>query len=192
MTFRFAGPADAPALLRIYGQYIDTPVTYECALPSAEAFAGRIREISAGYPYLVCEEDGQVLGYAYAHRLAERAAYQWDAELSVYLDRAATSRGIGTKLYERLLALLRLQGICTVYGIVTVPNEKSERLHLGLGFRRIGIHRSTGYKNGAWRDVAWFDKQIAPYPDQPQDILPFPLVDPAADAQILHGGPEDD
>ena len=80
MNVRWARPQDSAALLRIYAQYIDTPVTFEYTLPSENEFAARIGAISAEYPYLVCEEDGETLGYAYAHRQAEREAYQWNAE----------------------------------------------------------------------------------------------------------------
>ena len=137
-AFRFAAPADSAALLKIYGEYLDTPITFECALPSEAEFAGRIAAVGREYPYLVCLEKGRIVGYAYAHRQAERAAYQWNAELSVYLDRSCTSRGLGRRLYGALIDILRLQGIRTVYGCVTVPNEKSEGLHQALGFRRLG------------------------------------------------------
>lgn len=92
-AFRFAAPADSAALLKIYGEYLDTPITFECALPSEAEFAGRIAAVGREYPYLVCLEKGRIVGYAYAHRQAGRAAYQWNAELSVYLDRSCTSRG---------------------------------------------------------------------------------------------------
>lgn len=137
-AFRFAAPADSAALLKIYGEYLDTPITFECALPSEAEFAGRIAAIGREYPYLVCLEKGRIVGYAYAHRQAERAAYQWNAELSVYLDRSCTSRGLGRRLYGALIDILRLQGIRTVYGCVTVPNEKSEGLHQALGFPAAG------------------------------------------------------
>lgn len=128
-TIRFAAPDDAAALLRIYAQYIETPITFEYTLPSEEEFARRIRDIQAVYPYLVYIEDGEVLGYAYAHRFQERAAYQWGAELSVYLDRGCVSHGIGSQLYTLLLELLRLQNVRTAYALVTLPNTKSEALH---------------------------------------------------------------
>ena len=185
MTFRFAEEADAPALLAIYGQYIDTPITFECVLPSVESFTERIRSIRAAYPYIVCEEDGRIWGYAYAHRQAERAAYQWNAELSIYLDRGARGRGLGRRLYGALMELLRLQGIRTVYALVTVPNEKSEGLHGSLGFRHMGTQRSTGYKDGAWRDVAWFEKQIAPYDPDPAPLAPIGQVPLERLAEIL-------
>ena len=121
MEIRFAAEADAPALLAIYAQYIETGITFEYQLPTREEFARRIRDFGGTYPYLVCEENGCIVGYAYAHRQAERAAYQWNAELSVYLDRSCTSRGLGRRLYGALIDILRLQGIRTVYGCVTVP-----------------------------------------------------------------------
>ena len=164
--------ADTGSFLKIYSQYIQTPVTFECVLPCESEFAGRVKHIMASYPYFACEDSGKILGYAYAHRHMEREAYQWNAELSVYLDRDFTSRGLGSKMYECLLEILNLQGIKTVYGGVTLPNEKSERLHESMGFNRLGTYHNTGYKCGKWHDVAWFEKAIAPYDTDPKPILP--------------------
>lgn len=187
MNIRFAVPADAPSLLRIYAQYMDTPVTFECTLPSQQEFAGRIASIGSEYPYLVCEEEGAIVGYAYAHRQMERETYQWNAELSIYLDEAVTSRGIGTRLYRILMELLKRQGVKTVYGGVTVPNEKSERLHKSLGFVRLGTYRNTGYKCGKWHDVAWFEKQIGTYDPNPKPILPIICIPKETLEDILQG-----
>lgn len=175
MKFRFATPADSSALLTIYGQYLDTPITFECVLPSEAEFAARIADISAEYPYLVCEDSGRIIGYSYAHRLFERAAYQWDAELSIYLDKGDLSRGLGTRMYKMLMEILTLQGVKTVYGIVTVPNEKSEKLHETLGFRRLGTLQNTGYKAG-WHDVTWFEKPLAAYDGGPEPMMPIGSV----------------
>lgn len=185
MDIRFATERDSAALLGIYRQYIGTPITFEYDLPTEAAFAQRIRDITAVYPYLVCGEDGRTVGYAYAHRQAERAAYQWNAELSVYLDRAYTGRGLGKRLYGTLMALLRLQGVRTVYALVTIPNEKSEKLHAAMGFRHMGTQRSTGYKDGAWRDVSWFEKTIAPYGSDPAPLLPIRQVPAGQIAAVL-------
>ncbi|RHJ94938.1 GNAT family N-acetyltransferase [Parabacteroides bouchesdurhonensis] len=171
MNIRFATVADSVSLLNIYAQYIDTPITFECSLPSEQEFAERIRSISNEYPYLVCEENGEIIGYAYAHRLKEREAYQWDAELSVYLDKRYTSKGLGRKLYCILMEILKLQRVKTVYGLVTIPNVKSEKLHLSLGFKCAGTYHNTGYKSGAWHDVSWFEKEIAPYQPGPAPLL---------------------
>ena len=171
MPVRFAVPGDSRGALNIYAQYIRTPITFECALPTEQEFAERIAAISGYYPYLVCEEGGKIIGYAYAHRHMEREAYQWNAELSVYLDAAHTSRGLGKKLYGALIAMLKLQGIRTVYGCVTVPNKKSEALHKTLGFQISGTYHNAGYKNGKWHDVMWFEKAIAQYEPCPRPIV---------------------
>ena len=106
MEIRFARETDSRQLLEIYRQYIDTTVTFEYVLPTEEEFAGRIREIGGEYPYLVCEEGGRAVGYAYAHKPFERAAYQWDAELSIYLDREYRGDGLGRRLYGMLMEIL--------------------------------------------------------------------------------------
>lgn len=171
MIIRFAKPDDSAALVKIYAQYINTPITFECVLPTEREFSERIAGISGFYPYLVCEEYGGIIGYAYAHRHMEREAYQWNAELSVYLEPSFICRGLGKRLYTILIEILKLQGIKTVYGGVTVPNEKSEALHNALGFQVLGTYHNAGYKNGKWHDVMWFEKAIAPY-----EISPKPIV----------------
>ena len=177
---------DVDALLAIYEPYVlETAITFEYVVPCRDDFAGRLRHIGEEYPWLVLEEDGQIAGYAYAARHMERAAYQWNAVLSVYVERGRTGHGIGRILYGALLDLLTLQGIRNVYGCVTVPNEKSEGLHQALGFRRLGTYRSTGYKCGAWRDVAWFEKPIAPYDQNPEPIRPVGDIPAEALAAIL-------
>ena len=184
MKLRFAAPEDAGALLSIYGQYIDTAITYEEVLPSPADFAARIREIGAVYPYLVAEEDGRVLGYAYAHRVHERAAYQWDAELSIYLAPEARGRGLGTRLYTALIALLRLMGVRTVSALVTLPNEASEGLHRRMGFAPLCVYKNSGWKAGAWHDTCYFERQLGPY-DEPAPLLPVGALDGARVASIL-------
>ena len=184
-TVRFASEADARDLLAIYAPYIDTPVTFEYTCPTAEEFAGRIRDIRAMYPYLVLEQDGRPIGYAYAHRARERAAYDWCVELSVYLDRAHTGQGLGRRLYGLLIDLLALQGIKTVMGCVTAPNPASEALHAALGFRLAGTSPNAGYKCGQWHHVLWYEKALAPYDVPPPPVLPADRLDPAAVAELL-------
>lgn len=184
ITLRSASPADAPALLAVYARYIGTPVTFECALPAETEFARRVEDITAVYPYLAAEEDGAVTGYAYAHPFAERAAYQWGAELSVYLDPGYCGRGLGRRLYTALLDLLRLQGVRTVYGVVTLPNPASEALHRSLGFTRAGVFHNAGFRLGQWRDVAWFQRDIGPY-DTPEPLRKLRDVDETLVRDIL-------
>ena len=169
---RFVSKADVPALLDIYRHYISTIVTFEYVLPGGEEFARRVDAVSQVYPYLVLEQDGRVLGYAYAHPIAERAAYGWGAELSIYLHPDAAGRGAGTRLYRVLMELLRLQGVRTVYGLVSSPNPASEGLHTAMGFRLMGVQQKAGYKNGRWIDLLWFEKAIAPYTPAPAPLVP--------------------
>lgn len=185
MSLRLATPQDAQALVHIYGQYIHTPITFEYELPSPQEFQARITHILECYPYLVWEEAGVPIGYAYAHRFKERAAYQWGAELSVYVAQGHTSQKVGRRLYSALMELLAIQGVRTVYGIVTVPNAKSEGLHRGLGFQDTGICRNTGYVAGAWRDVQTFEKAINPYDLDPVPITPFPQLSPQQVLAVL-------
>ena len=180
MQLRFADERDTAACLAIYAQYIDTSITFETALPSEAEFAGRIRSYGTVYPWLVAEEDGEILAYAYAHRAQERAAYDWNAELSVYVSKNAAGRGLGTRLYRALLALLKEQGVRTAYGVVTMPNDASAALHRKLGFRQLGVYHSTGYKNGSWRDVVWFEKPIGSFTDEPQPLVPITRLPEAA------------
>lgn len=173
---RFATKEDSLALLKIYSQYIDTAITFEYILPTEQEFSQRIETIIAAYPYLVCEQNGQIVGYAYAHRFKERAAYQWNAELSVYIDQECTLKGLGRRFYQIMIDMLKLQGVKTVYGIVTVPNERSEKLHHSFGFTRLGTYHNTGYKCGKWRDVAIFEKEIAAYNTEPAPFIPIRQV----------------
>ena len=92
LRIRTARLSDAPALLKIYAPYVEkTAITFECTVPDIEEFAARMRATLRRYPYLVAERGDEIVGYAYAHRLQERAAYQWGAELSVYLDRGCSA-----------------------------------------------------------------------------------------------------
>lgn len=186
MILRFVTPQDCPALLDIYAQYIDTGVTFEYDLPTREEFTARISGICRDYPYLVCQEGDRVLGYAYAHRVWERAAYQWNAELSIYLSSRAAGRGLGTALYLTLMDLLRLQGVKTVCGIVTRPNPASEGLHRALGFRLTGVREKAGYKNGTWHDVMWLEKPLGTYGPQPSPVLPVGQLPRDAVERVLN------
>ncbi len=173
LHLRMATENDVTAMLAIYGQYIDTPITFETKLPSVEEFKGRIREITAEYPWLVCEdENGDIIGYAYGHRQLERAAYRWNAELSEYLDGRVTSRGIGKRMLLVLLEILKVQGVHTVYSLVTSPNTKSDAMHKSLEFRNMGVCKNTGYKNGKWHDVTWYEKALLAYEDVPAELIP--------------------
>lgn len=173
MRIRFAQERDATALLEIYKQYIDTSITFEYELPSKDEFQRRIREYSEEYPYFICTENGRCVGYVYAHRAQERAAFQWNAELSIYLDKNYQGKGVGKILYEMMFEILSMQGVKTVYGLVTTPNPNSIKLHESTGFQLAGAYHSTGFKAGEWRDLLLYEKQIGVYYDRPTPIIPI-------------------
>ena len=179
ITYRFVAPEDTEVLLSIYRQYIDTSITFEYTLPSYEEFRGRIEEIIRFYPYIAAVVDGRIVGYAYSHRAFERMAYQWDVEFSVYVDRDYIGHGIGKELYHRLIELSRLQNIHTVYAKVTSPNEKSDALHRATGFEKIAEFTKTGYKNGEWRSVTWYEMKLCDFETEPEN--PISVWDLAAE-----------
>ncbi|MBE6613200.1 MAG: N-acetyltransferase [Ruminococcaceae bacterium] len=161
ILLRRADLSDAPALVEIYRPYVEhTTVTLEYDVPTVEEFAGRIREFTADFPYLVCEVDGRIVGYAYAHRYKARFGYRFAAELSVYLDGNHRGKGLGRRLYGALIELLTHMGYKNLYGIVTDPNPPSFALHTAMGFREAGREHFAGCKFGQWRDVVLFERII--------------------------------
>jgi len=179
MHIRLAAPGDAAAIQAIYAQYIVTTVTFEYQLPSVDQFVQRINTLLPDFPWLVALDGKRVVGYAYAHHLAQRPAYQWDAELSVYVDAAYGRQGLGTALYRTLMALLAAQGIRSAYACVTVPNPASDALHRRLGFTAVGRYPHAGYKDGSWHDVAWYQKDLTAVWDAPAPWVAFSRLDPA-------------
>lgn len=173
MIIRLAELKDSGTLLNIYAQYINSPITFEYTLPTEEVFSERIQSILKCYPYLVCQKENKIIGYAYAHLHMERAAYQWNAELSIYIARDGMSQGVGKRLYSALIDILKLQGVRTVYGAITLPNIQSEALHKSLGFEKVGIYHNTGYKNSQWYDVVWYEKDIGEYGHLTEPITPI-------------------
>lgn len=184
-TYRLATTDDAEALQAIYAPYVDTSITFECICPTVEEFRKRIEERICVYPYIVCEEDGVPVGYAYASRLFTRQAYDWAVELSVYLSQDCRGRGLGRALYDRLLTLLEMQGVRSAHGKVTEPNEKSDKLHLSMGFRLVGVMDNVGFKLGQWRDVAHYEKLLGDFSCAPKPIKAIGDLDAEAVAAVL-------
>lgn len=178
VNFRFATVEDASKILEIYKYYIEnTTITFEYDVPTFVEFKERIKNTLLEYPYIVCEYKNEILGYAYAHKVWMRAAYQWDAELSVYIDKDYTGNGLGKKLYKILIEILKLQNVVNVYGCVTYPNEKSDKLHESFGFKKVGIFENSGYKFGKWIGVTWFHKAILDYEKKPQKLKKISQID---------------
>lgn len=184
MHIRLASTDDADDIRAVYAPFVDTPVTFEEEAPSCEAYRERIAEICEKYPCLVAEENERIVGFAYAHELRERIAFQWNAELSVYLAPTTQGQGVGSRLYAALIELLRLTGIKAVYGVVTSPNPASEHLHRAFGFALMGTQPHAGFTCGAWHDVAWYVREIAPFEDEPAPPAPFPSYASAHPDQV--------
>lgn len=176
IKLRIARPEDGAALAEIYAYYVsNTAVSFECEPPTAAEFSGRIEQKLATHPYLVAEEDGEVLGYAYASAFRERAAYDWDTELSVYVRRDARGKGIGKKLYTALIGLLREQNFVNLYAWITTPNPTSESFHAEMGFAKLGEVEKVGFKHGAWYGVTWYGIRLCE--GEPRAVVSFPELD---------------
>ena len=165
---REATPADADAIAAIYAPLVtDTIVSFEEEPPSAEEMA---RRISASHVWLVAEEDGEVIGYAYAAQFHARAAYRWSTEISIYLAPDSRGRGIGKQLVAALVERLRDLGFVNAFGGTALPNPASERLLEGFGFKKVAHWEHAGFKFDRWHDVSWrqlkLQEPTVPPPEQ--------------------------
>ena len=171
LLIRDASPADAPALLAIYRPHVEQAVvSFEMVAPSVDEFAGRIAKVQQGWTWLVAEDGSGPLGYVYGGAHAERAAYRWSVNVTVYVRGDAQRRGIARRLYGALFPRLAAQGYCMAFAGITLPNDASLGLHRSLGFEDCGVFRAVGYKFGAWRDVAWLQRPLRAGP--PPEITP--------------------
>lgn len=149
--------SDAEAVLGIYNPYVlNTTITFEEEPVAPEDMRARIAKNGRDFAWLVYEEDGRVLGYAYASKWRERSAYRFSAETTVYVDENARRRGIGKALYGALLPRLREREVHLALGGIALPNEGSVGLHESLGFRKVAHFPSVGYKFGRWLDVGYW------------------------------------
>jgi L-amino acid N-acyltransferase YncA len=170
MTVRAATGRDARACAAIYAPYVtDTAVSFELEPPGAAEVAGRIAAAAARHAWLVLEDAGRVVGFAYGQPFRERAAYRWACETSIYLELGRRRTGGGRALYQALLARLAERGYRQAVAGMTLPNEASEGLHRALGFEPVGVYRRVGWKHGAWHDVAWVQKTIGTGEDPPAE-----------------------
>ncbi len=161
ISLRFAAPSDAAKLIEIYRPYVEkTTVTFEYDTPSADEFAERIRAFSAEFPFIVCELDGEPVGYAYAHKYGERFSFRFSAELSVYIAEEHRGKGIGRILYGALVEILCAQGYKNLYALVAAPNPASFALHTAFDFREVGRANGVGYKFGKWIDLVTLELTV--------------------------------
>jgi phosphinothricin acetyltransferase len=164
--------SDAPAVRDIYAPFVSGSATsFEVVPPDVLEIERRIMDLRARYPWLVFESDGTVLGFAYASSHRARSAYQWDVDVSVYIDSDSHRHGIGRALYTALFALLRGLGYFNAYAGISLPNQASVGLHESLGFTPIGIFERTGFKFGQWHDVLWLQLRLLEAPAPTTDPL---------------------
>ena len=168
VTIRAAVIEDAPALLDIYGYYVEhTAITYEYDVPALSDFQDRIRHTLEKYPYLVAQKEDHIIGYAYASAYHPRAAYGWNAEMTVYLDHNERGHRVGQKLYTLLEQLLQEQGIVNALALITPPmTEEDETVyasmhfHEKMGYELAGRIKNSGYKFDRWFDTVTMQKQL--------------------------------
>ena len=158
---RIAAEADIPAMLDIYAAYVEnTTYSFEYDAPCRKTFLQRFYTITAQFPWLVWEEEGRILGYAYASAPFERPAYRWCAEPSIYLHPDAQSKGIAQKLYAVLEAILKEQGYQVLYALITEENTRSVRFHEKAGYRTLALLPDCGFKHGRWLGLTWMEKRL--------------------------------
>jgi phosphinothricin acetyltransferase len=161
-AIRTATTADAAAIAAIYNHYIaTTTISFEEQPVPAEEMAGRIETVGARLPWLVCEQDGVIMGYAYATPWRVRSAYRFSVESSVYVSPEHPRKGVGTRLYRVLIDELRARGLHMVIGGIAQPNQASVALHESMGFKKVAHFAEVGMKFGRWIDVAYWELKLA-------------------------------
>ena len=170
MPIRLATENDIPQILEIYRPYVEsTTVSFEYVCPTLEEFRSRFTKYTRQFPWLVWEEEGEILGYAYACAPFTRMAYSWVAEASVYLHPKAHRRGIGTALYRVLETILAKQGYLTLYALVTSENTPSLAFHRARGYEVRAVFPRQGFKMGKALGVTWLEKTLQ-FVDYPQNL----------------------
>lgn len=165
---RLAQPRDAAGVQAIYAPIVgSTAISFEVEAPTVAEMARRIARSMPGHPWLVAEDQGHLAGYAYAGPFRSRPAYRWSVEVTAYVHPDWWRRGVGRSLYTALLAVLALQGYRQACGGITLPNPASVGLHQALGFVPVGVHRSVGWKLGAWHDVGWWQRSLSASGEEP-------------------------
>ena len=171
VEIRKAEVSDAKDILAVYGYYVErTAISFEYDVPTVEEFQKRIEKTLTKYPYLVAVRDGKIVGYSYAGPFVGRAAYDWSAELTIYLTPEEKGHGTGRKLYETMEKELARMGIKNLYACIGDPivedeylTRNSENFHAHMGFTKVGTFHKCGHKFGRWYNMIWMEKIIGAY-----------------------------
>ena len=185
MHIEKATPQDAAALLEIYAPYVrDTAITFEYEVPSVQEFRHRIEMTLEKYPYIVAEQNGEILGYAYAGAFKERAAYDWAVEVTIYVRQDNHKAGLGKYLYQALEAICKAQHITNLNACIgyletddCYLTKNSAQFHAHLGYRMVGIFHQCGYKFGRWYHMVWMEKIIGEHHAVQEPVIPFSQLD---------------
>ena len=176
IAVRPATPDDAAAIAAIYRPYVERgTVSFELKAPTENVMRQRMAASDGKYPWLVATavEGGELLGYAYASAFRDRPAYRYTIETTVYLLEGTAGRGNGRQLYDALIDTVRAQGFTHAIGVIALPNDHSIRLHESIGFKRAGVMREVGYKDGRWIDVGFWQCELNDATMPPMEPKPF-------------------
>ena len=183
---RVATKDDACAMLEIYAPFIlNSGITQETDVPSLEEFQNRVASNLEERPWLVCDINGEVAGYAYAGKHRDRKGYQWCTEPSVYILEEFNGKGVANALYSALFAILKLQGYVNAYAVITLPNDRSVAFHKKFGFEFFTAFKKIGYKLERWHDVGWMTYEINAHKADPPDPIKFSEIDRSLIDHIL-------
>jgi phosphinothricin acetyltransferase len=166
---------DATQIAAIYEPMVrQTAVSFELEPPAPDEIARRIESVSADHPWIVMEDEGALVGYAYATDFRQRPAYRWSTETTIYLDGDRQGRGLGKILYNALLEVAILWGYANAFAGIALPNPASEALHAAVGFQPIGVFPRAGFKMGRWHDVGWWHRSLSLAESPPDPTRPSP------------------
>ncbi len=174
-NIRLANPLkDARQVAAIYYPYvINTHITFEYVPPNGSVITSRMKSRQEKFPWLVCEHEGELMGFAYGSSFRSQQAYDWSVETTIYVREAAHNLGIGSALYETLIECLRFQGYMSAVGVIALPNEASVSLHNKFGYKEIGVLPDAGYKSGSWYDVGIWRLELKEASPTPEEIIPI-------------------
>ncbi|MEY8336511.1 N-acetyltransferase family protein [Lachnospiraceae bacterium 62-35] len=182
VIIRTAALEDAEEILEIYAPYVrKTAITFEYEVPNIEEFRTRMNHTLKQYPYLVAEGGGEILGYAYTGAFIGRAAYDWSAEVTIYVKGNRKKQGIGRRLYQTLEDISKAQNILNLNACIGYPETEDEYLtknsvqfHEHLGYRKVGEFYKCGYKFGRWYNMVWMEKMLGSHNRNPDPVIYFP------------------
>lgn len=178
MIFRIATENDTAEILDIFAYYVtDTNYCFEWEIPTFDDFKQRIIEILKKYPYIVAVDNGKIIGFGYANTHIARTSYDWNATLTIYLDKNVVGKGLGSAMLLKLTSILHTQNVVNIYSCITCDNVSSIAFHKRHGFSRIAEFTNSGYKFNRWHDMCFYAKQIGEYDNEMCNFVNFSDLD---------------